>query len=75
MMPKGMSKTLLSEWIKTVKDKKKPIIVYTHAGNPVITRANLDSFKRWLKTHNRTYGEYIHKYFDLDDSYQVYLAQ
>ena len=70
----------LSEWIKTVEDKKKPIMVYDRACKPMTVRANLKSFKAWFASKVVVYGAEanlkVHKVFDIPgDSYQVYLTE
>lgn len=73
-----MKKLPLSEWVKTVEDKKKPIMVYDRACKPMIVRANLKSFNAWLASKFMVYGaeanRKVHKVFDVPDSYQVYLT-
>lgn len=72
-----MKKLPLSEWVKTVEDKNKPIMVYDRACKPVVARAHLKSFKAWFARKIMVYGaeanRKVHKVFDVPDSYQVYL--
>lgn len=76
---KGVPTQSLSEWAKTVEDKKKPIMLYWSNCKPIVARANLHSFRVWLLTATVVKDPSrlkIHKVFDIpNDSYQVYVTE